>query len=62
MGFDQVGFEVVAKAAVAEATAKGHLRQNSVDSVTGKNSGNNLGPGSPVLHFHQHHGARLDCG
>jgi len=58
--FDQVGFEVVAKAAVAEATAKGYLRQNSVDSVTGKNSGNNLGPGSPVLHFHQHHGARLD--
>lgn len=60
VGFDQVGFEVVAKAAVAEATAKGYLRQNSVDSVTGKNSGNNLGPGSPVLHFHQHHGARLD--
>ena len=60
VGFDQVGFEVVAKAAVAEATAKGYLRQNSVNSVTGKNSGNNLGPGSPVLHFHQYHGTRLD--
>jgi len=39
--------------AVAEATKKGYLRQNSVDSITGKNSGNNLGPGSPVLHFHE---------
>ena len=40
-------------AAVAEATAKGYLRQNSVDSLTGKNSGNNLGPGTPVCHFEQ---------
>ena len=60
VGFDQVAFETAAKAAVAEATTKGYLRQNSVDSVTGKNSGNNLGPGSPTLHFHQHHGTRLD--
>jgi fumarate hydratase class I len=60
VGFDQVAFEAAAKAAVAEATAKGYLRQNSVDSVTGKNSGNNLGPGSPTLHFHQHRGTRLE--
>src|SRR5512133_1492643 len=39
--------------AVAEATRRGKLRPNSVDSVTGKNSGNNLGPGSPVIHFEQ---------
>jgi fumarate hydratase class I len=45
---------------VAEATAKGYLRQNSVDSLTGKNTGNNLGPGSPSLHFHQHRGSRVD--
>ncbi len=25
-----------------------------MDSVTGKNTGNNLGPGSPVFHWHQH--------
>jgi fumarate hydratase class I len=25
-----------------------------VDSITGKNDGTNLGPGSPVIHFHQH--------
>ena len=39
--------------AVVEATRKGYLRQNSVDSITGKNSGNNLGPGSPQFHLHQ---------
>lgn len=60
VGFNQMAFEAAAKAAVAEATAKGYLRQNSVDSVTGKNSGNNLGPGSPTIHFHQYRGTRLD--
>jgi fumarate hydratase class I len=59
-GFDQLAFEQAAKAAVRAATLKGYLRQNSVDSITGKNSGTNLGPGSPVLHFHQHRGSRLD--
>src|SRR5437762_3547187 len=34
--------------AVAEATRRGKLRPNSVDSITGKNTGNNLGPGTPV--------------
>jgi len=59
-GFDQPAFEKAACAAVAEATAKGFLRQNSVDSITGKNTGNNLGPGSPSFHFEQHRGSRLD--
>jgi len=59
-GFDQLTFEKAASAAVAEATAKGYLRQNSVDSITGKNTGNNLGPGSPSIHFHQHRGTRVD--
>lgn len=52
-GFDQNEFKEAAKWAVAEATAKGFLRQNSVDSLTGKNTGNNLGPGSPSFHFEQ---------
>ena len=39
--------------AVVRATKVGYLRQNSVDSITGKNSGTNLGPGSPVIHFHE---------
>lgn len=59
-GLDQLAFEKSASAAVAEATSKGYLRQNSVDSLTGKNTGNNLGPGSPSIHFHQHRGTRLD--
>ena len=37
------------------ATKKGYLRQNSVDSLTGKNDGTNVGPGAPTFHFHQHH-------
>ena len=43
----------MATEAVRVATKKGYLRQNSVDSVTGKNTGDNTGPGSPVFHFHQ---------
>jgi fumarate hydratase class I len=39
--------------AIAEATRRGKLRPNSVDSITGKNSGDNLGPGTPIIHFDQ---------
>lgn len=53
-GFDTLAFEECARAAVKTATAKGYLRQNSVDSITGKNDGTNLGPGAPAFHFHQH--------
>ena len=53
VGYDQLAFEESAIAAVREATAKGYLRQNSVDSVTGGNTGDNIGPGSPAIHFHQ---------
>jgi len=51
IGYDILDFEDVARAAVAEATAIGYLRQNSVDSLSGKNTGNNLGPGTPLFHF-----------
>ncbi len=54
IGFDQIAFEEAAKAAVKLATSKGYLRQNSVDSLTGKNDGTNVGPGAPTVHFHQH--------
>jgi fumarate hydratase class I len=53
VGYDQLDFEETAVEAVRAATKKGYLRQNSVDSITGKNSGDNTGPGSPVFHFHQ---------
>src|SRR6202795_3358944 len=36
---DQLELEELCKDAVKEATAKGYLRQNSVDSVDGANSG-----------------------
>jgi fumarate hydratase class I len=52
-GVDQLELEELCCEAVKEATAKGYLRQNSVDSVDGKNTGDNLGPGSPVFHWEQ---------
>lgn len=54
LGFDTLAFEEAARAAVKLATQKGYLRQNSVDSLTGKNDGTNVGPGSPTIHFHTH--------
>ena len=54
MELDQISFEEAARQAVREATKKGYLRQNSVDSLTGVNDGTNVGPGSPAVHFHQH--------
>jgi fumarate hydratase class I len=39
--------------AVAEATRRAYLRPNAVDSVTGRNSGNNLGVGFPTFHFEE---------
>lgn len=39
--------------AVRQATIDGKLRTNSVDSLTGGNTGDNLGPGTPVIHFEQ---------
>lgn len=49
---DQSQIEKAAISAVKIATKKGYLRQNSVDSITGKNSGDNTGPGTPTFHFH----------
>ena len=59
VGFDQIGFEEAARESVKLATKKGYLRQNSVDSIHGKNDGTNLGPGAPTLHFHQHRSAEV---
>lgn len=54
IGYDQIRFAETAREAVKAATKKGYLRQNSVDSLTGKNDGTNCGPGAPAFHFHQH--------
>src|SRR6266478_6297228 len=60
IGFDQLAFQDAAREAVKAATKKGYLRQNSVDSITGKNDGTNLGPGSPAIHFHQHRSPEIN--
>jgi fumarate hydratase, class I len=60
LGFDQIAFEETAREAVKAATKKGYLRQNSVDSLTGKNDGTNLGPGAPAIHFHQHRSPQVE--
>jgi fumarate hydratase, class I len=35
------------------ATQKNYLRPNAVDSITGKNSGDNTGEDFPTMHFHE---------
>jgi len=39
--------------AVAIATEQTYLRPNAVDSLTGKNSGDNTGEDFPTMHFHE---------
>jgi fumarate hydratase class I len=53
IGANEIVMRKEIEEALAEATKQGKLRPNSVDSITGKNSGNNLGPGTPVIHFEQ---------
>jgi fumarate hydratase class I len=53
VGANQIWMRQQIRDAVAEATRRGKLRPNSVDSITGQNSGDNLGPGTPIIHFDQ---------
>lgn len=53
VGYNQIELAADIRQAVVEATRLGKLRPNSVDPLTGKNTGDNLGPGTPVIHFHQ---------
>ena len=53
VGANQIEMKRLIRDAVAEATRRGKLRPNSVDAITGENSGNNLGPGTPIIHFEQ---------
>ena len=41
----------VVKKAVALATARGYLRKNCIDSVTGKSYDDNCADGAPVIHY-----------
>ncbi|MFB0829831.1 fumarate hydratase [Brevibacillus laterosporus] len=53
VGVNQIAMKKAILEAIAEATRTGKLRTNSVDSLTGANSGDNIGPGTPVVHFEQ---------
>jgi fumarate hydratase class I len=53
VGANQIQMKEAIRRSVAAATKDGKLRTNSVDSLTGLNSGDNLGPGTPVMHFEQ---------
>src|SRR5947199_1502553 len=53
VGANQLWMRRQIREAIAEATRRGKLRPNSVDSITGRNSGDNLGPGTPIVHFDQ---------
>lgn len=51
MGTRQLRAQI--EAAVVEATHRAYLRPNAVDPLTGRNSGNNLGVGSPSFYFQE---------
>lgn len=53
VGANQLVMKEAIKKAIVLATKDGKLRPNSVDSLTGENSGDNLGGGTPVIKFEQ---------
>jgi fumarate hydratase, class I len=53
VGANQIEMKKAIYEAMRRATKDAKLRPNSVDSLTGKNSGDNLGEGTPVIHFEQ---------
>lgn len=53
VGINQIEMKKDIHNAIVRATKNGKLRPNSVDSLTGENSGDNLGAGTPVIHFEQ---------
>jgi fumarate hydratase class I len=59
-GTSQIAFRKVCEKAVVRATELGYLRQNSVDSLTGKNNTMNIGPGHPQIHFIEHSRKTMD--
>ncbi len=52
-GWSTLALKRQIREAVAQATAKSYLRPNSVDTLSGKNPGNNLGEDFPNFHFEE---------
>lgn len=61
VGVNQLQIKKAIYWAIEEATKHGKLRPNSVDSLTGENSGNNLGGGTPVIKFEQWENDYIDA-
>jgi fumarate hydratase class I len=53
VGIREKDIEEAVIAATIEATKLTYLRPNTVDPITDKNSGNNIGKKNPQIHFHQ---------
>lgn len=51
VGFDAPALRAALRGAVAEATRRGWLRQNTVDPLTDRACADNVGPGAPQLHL-----------
>lgn len=52
-GWSTLALKKQIREAVAAATAKSYLRPNSVETLSGKNTGNNLGDDFPYFHFEE---------
>jgi len=52
-GISQSGLESQLVKAIKKATKRSYLRPNTIDSLSGKNPGDNSGKGTPVFHFHE---------
>lgn len=52
-GWSTLALKKQIREAVETATARAYLRPNSVDTLTGKNPGNNLGDDFPYFHFEE---------
>lgn len=53
LGWSTLALKKQIREAVAEATARSYLRPNSVETLSGKNTGNNLGDDFPYFHFEE---------
>ncbi|MFZ3591412.1 fumarate hydratase [Bacillus sp. DJP31] len=53
VGVNQLKIKEAIKLAMVQATKDGKMRPNAVDSLSGDNSGDNLGEGVPVIKFEQ---------
>ena len=61
VGANQLEMKKAIQEAITIATKDGKLRPNSVDSLTGENSGDNLGGGTPVIKFEQWENDYIDA-